>query len=140
MGAGDTLQRPLLTAIITALRADTLLLEHVDGIFARHSRDEVITPGLYWSLLFGNLEETFEPVILQWDVWTKDRPGKDAVTSGLIAEERMRAVMHRETQFTLGGLPLIAQVDRVSTLAPTEPGWARRLVEWRYQLVRLRAA
>lgn len=144
MSDGRTRTLDLITALEARLRTDPVVISEAGGrIKARSTAQEVVQPGLYWTITSSLLGEVFEDVTLMWELWTRDRAGMSAVRGGLLLEDAVRRVMHRDLPVTLelpddGEITVWSQLEVAYDADPADPVWARKILRFRYQMTRVR--
>lgn len=144
MSDGRTRTADVITAWEARLKANaTVQAEAGARVKARSTAQEVVAPGLYWTVTSSSLGEVFEDLTVMWELWTRDRSGRSAVYSVLLLEDAVRRVMHRDLPVTItvpGGddVTTWSQLEVAYDADPADPVWARKILRFRYQLIRVR--
>lgn len=90
-------------AIIAEVEADAVLSAlFPDGVHRAEDRDFVV-PSLTWSLISDVEEENFNPLRIQFDVFTRTDAEQAA------AEAAIRRLLHRDTPTVIGDVPMWSQ-------------------------------
>lgn len=116
-------------ACVATLQGDSQLSTLLGGsthIYRNRTRSTIRIPGVYWSVLWGDLAENLAPVSMQWDVFAND-----ATTLAAI-ELRLYKLMHTDTVMSLNGLLLYSQYQGRYDLHDENQGVAHSALEWKY--------
>ena len=105
----------VIRADIAALNADTALrtllgLDYAQRI-KRTADGTLLFPSVTYFVVTGSLDENTEAIEVQWDIWTRAIGAQSAYSAALSIEARIRAVFHRTTVTTIGGIKLWTEVS-----------------------------
>lgn len=115
----------------TVILADLVL----SGIFGENYRKagvgDLKVPVIEWNLLGNTENELWEPMLVQFDIWT------NAAQENRNAERRLRTMFHRPTQFQLEDITMFTEFNDASDLAtPNRAGFTGRGIRFRFTPLR----
>ena len=103
-------------AIIAEVEADAVLSAlFPDGVHRAEDRNFVV-PSLVWSLISDVEDENFNPLRIQFDVFTRTD------TEQAAAEAALRRLLHRDTPTVIGGVPMWSQYASRTNLGGLRDG------------------
>jgi hypothetical protein len=90
----------VIKASVAVLKGDSALTTLLGGqhIYRNKTRSTIQTPGVYWSVLWGDVWENLAPVTVQWDVFAYDANSSAAI------ELRLYELLHTDTVKEFDGL------------------------------------
>lgn len=123
----DEVMERVKTVIIT----DALLSEIFGDGYRKAGVSDLKVPVIEWNLLGDTENELWEPMLVQFDVWT------NKAEDNRKAERRLRSLFHRPTQIRLDGIMLMSEFNDASDLAtPSRSGYTGRGVRFRFTPLR----
>jgi hypothetical protein len=88
-------------------------------------------PSLEHQLITETEGELWNPMIVQWDIWTR------TMAETLTAERRLRVLFHQELPITIGGMPMWCQYEDGEGLStPDRDNVYGRAVRFRFTPLR----
>ena len=119
-------------AVTARLRADTALVTTLGGphIFKASATRPAQIPCVEWTILSDVYRENTEPMLVQFDVWSRGYAQSVAI------EARLRTLLHRELPENFGGLLMWAQYSDSRDHAPPEPGVMHRSTDFFFEPAR----
>lgn len=127
MRADDVIQ-----AFVAALEGDEALITALGGehIYRAGANREPQIPSVEWRRITNGIAENTEPMLFQFDVWAR------GYAAAMAIEARLRAVLlprQGSGAITLGGLPMLAELDDSRDHEDPEPGVVHTSLDIRYE-------
>lgn len=119
-------------AVAAAAATDpTLVAIYGDAVRMGAAAQDHMVPSLEYMIVTDSGSELWEPVVIQWDQWTRDLPD-------LIASERaLRKLFEQDSPVTIGGVYMWAMfTDGADLNSPDRAGYFGRAVRFRFTPIR----
>lgn len=126
--------REVVQAVLEKLKSDGALQTLLDGgahIYRAKSRASIRTPGVYYTVVSGRVEENTSTVVIQWDVWA---PGAIQLAD---IELRLYELMHSDMPVEIDGLRMWSQYRDSHDLDSDDQSRVGRGLEYEYRPARL---
>ena len=120
----------LLAAIFDELRASTALGAIFGTSFTDAEEREFKVPTVRVNVIVNTQTENFEPTIVQFDVWTRNKQQQ------IIAEAELRKLFHRDTPYVISGVGVFGQYEGRTRLEGPQDGVLGVAVDYRFEPLR----
>ncbi len=123
-----------LAALAARVRTDTALVAALGGprVYRAGEKRAPEVPSVEYRVVFGRLDEAFEPVLTQWDVFAWDQDTMQTVV------ERLRRLLHWVGWRTINGVALNSRYEEMRDHDSQESGIIHRSIDFRHEPVRRR--
>lgn len=120
-----------LEAAIAALLADATL-SAIPGFSVRRRGEFTLqqVPSITWQAFSDEIAENTNPIEVQFDVFAR------GIDQALVLEGRLRAILHRDTPQTLGGVLMRTQLADARDHEDPEPGVVHRSLDFELEPAR----